>query len=353
MLKRSENFAFGSSCKRFNNKGLHPNLGLTNEYTKIAPGENQKLNDWSKKKIPGSKWIKSEVKEEMKLRLQLNLLSLTPDATSKRPSRKIPNTDRPARIGNSQGALITSKNLPKDYSMTPGPGFYGKGHIASQRFEDWSRNRKFPVDMRSTKLNRYPEYEIAPGWKMTPAQYEVKDRGSIQALLDRRITEKGPYQLFTGERDNTTLTGHWAAPKFKGSATMFYELPSEMNRLNHPSKYFVGKWIPLSDLQILQRLEKSRSEEKYTQRHLIDNISCVSRDALEPGPAHYNPRELGEIRYGFHPPFLNRDKSVRGIAHFIKDTPGPSRYNKVDKRNVNGHRNVFLSKVPRTKMGRK
>lgn len=47
-----------------------------------------------------------------------------------------------------------------------------------------------------------------------------------------------------GERNDSTIIGHLQAKKFKGSKTMFYNLPSEIDKLNDPRKDYVMKFRP-------------------------------------------------------------------------------------------------------------
>lgn len=73
-------------------------------------------------------------------------------------------------------------------------------------------------------------------WKIAPNRYSVRDRGSIAAKLAKVVSKRGPYDLFTGPRDETTIKNHFAPPAFKGPLNWFNTWPSELDNLLHSYK---------------------------------------------------------------------------------------------------------------------
>lgn len=79
----------------------------------------------------------------------------------------------------------------------------------------------------------------------TPAanRYEIKGANLADIAL-KQSGKKGPYTCFTGARDKTSYYGHMV--EMVGQTTIskrfYYDLPSEMNRLNQPKNEFVMKF---------------------------------------------------------------------------------------------------------------
>lgn len=78
----------------------------------------------------------------------------------------------------------------------------------------------------------------------------------LAQMIKKQTGTKGPFACFSGERNEKTIIGHHASKKFKGSRTMFYDVPNGIDMLNHPSKHFVLKIRPgLIDLTNLNVAE--------------------------------------------------------------------------------------------------
>lgn len=77
----------------------------------------------------------------------------------------------------------------------------------------------------------------SPVWKKAPNCYDPNDPGSISALLNKVVSKRGPYDCFTGPRDETTIKNHFAPPLFKGPLNWFNTWPNELEiLLKHPRK---------------------------------------------------------------------------------------------------------------------
>ncbi|XP_062306236.1 ciliary microtubule-associated protein 2-like [Osmerus eperlanus] len=94
-------------------------------------------------------------------------------------------------------------------SWTPGPGSYGKGGVPCAALEE-KRTQSGSVDMElSSGLKRFPEDPKTCG--PCPCTYTLKS--STDILLNKRTSKRGPYDLFTGPRDEPIVSGYFAAPK--------------------------------------------------------------------------------------------------------------------------------------------
>lgn len=73
-------------------------------------------------------------------------------------------------------------------------------------------------------------------WKLAPNRYTAKDHGSMTTKLSKVVSKRGPYDLFTGPRDDSTIKNHFAPPAFKGPLNWFNTWPNELDNLLHGHK---------------------------------------------------------------------------------------------------------------------
>uniref|UniRef100_A0A182RT73 Uncharacterized protein n=1 Tax=Anopheles funestus TaxID=62324 RepID=A0A182RT73_ANOFN len=116
-------------------------------------------------------------------------------------------------------------------------------------------------------------------WSLPPGRYRLG--GNIADLANRSTGTKG--------RNGHPTKGHYANRK-RVRPTLYTEsnshrdtinainLPAEMNKLLHPSKYFVGKIRP-----------GDRMNERPTSRLAISELTACRRDPNSPGPGQYDP----------------------------------------------------------------
>ncbi|KAG8232164.1 hypothetical protein J437_LFUL012236 [Ladona fulva] len=166
MTKTKKPVAFGSSSKRFERKGLHPDLGFPNQLyldkvknfihkslvvllmiirntaqeilcsetverklklflqckdgNKVGPGEYQKLEDWTKRRIAGKKWTEAD-RKGIKHNLKFQQIKITKPACE---DCKLPEKDvREVKIRSTDFGLSKSERFPERKSDTPGPGY--------------------------------------------------------------------------------------------------------------------------------------------------------------------------------------------------------------------------------------
>lgn len=160
-------------------------------------------------------------------------------------------------------------------------------------------------------ISRPPKIET----KLAPNRYTVKGT-NLSELINKQTGTKGPYSCFTVKREAETIIGHLALPKFKGSNTLFYNLP-DLNRLNNPRNDFIMK-IRESPIKPL-----------------------FHKNPLDPAPNHYNPKNycMGAFKssqknlnitkknfYKFYP--MTTVPETENIFTKLKSLqPGPGRYN--------------------------
>lgn len=87
----------------------------------------------------------------------------------------------------------------------------------------------------------------------------------------------GPYDLFTGPRDNSTMTGYFAPSKLPPIKSWPMQIPSTLDRYKHKSYANYGK-ISKTD-----RFLKNPGSRNY----LTDLVMCP-KDPNSPGPGYYN-----------------------------------------------------------------
>ncbi|XP_037032469.1 uncharacterized protein LOC119071622 [Bradysia coprophila] len=157
-------------------------------------------------------------------------------------------------------------------------------------------------------------------------RYEIKGI-NLADIAVKQSGKKGPYSCFTGERDKTSYFGHmveWVGytPISKG---FYYDLPSEMNRLNQPKNEFVMKFR-----------KGSRDKQRTYMRSMLNDLTLCPKDPKFPGPEKYYPQNF-LIRekasnptnhpksYIFHPGqyIPESDRFYYNVSRL----PGPGRYN--------------------------
>ncbi|CAG9854456.1 unnamed protein product [Phyllotreta striolata] len=172
---------------------------------------------------------------------------------------------------------------------------------------------------------------------LSPTLYKFQehDKKNTADITKKLVSVRGPYDLFTGKRDETTMKGFYHPKIFKMPDTLFSAV-SKIDMLLYSKNYAnTGKF-----------LKEERFPKKPTVRHMLERW----RDPALPGPAHYDLKDYKRIvseppdRY----PFLSCKITVRP-SPIAKPTPGPGRYNIKIARYMKQKRNtyVFVTKYPR------
>lgn len=78
--------------------------------------------------------------------------------------------------------------------------------------------------------------ELSYKWRQCPTLYKPNDVGSIETLLKKRVSTRGPYDLFTGPRDYSSIKNHFCQ-KSVDAPDKVYDVPNSLDYLlKHPRK---------------------------------------------------------------------------------------------------------------------
>lgn len=128
------------------------------------------------------------------------------------------------------------------------------------------------------------------GSALCPGQYNCKS--FTEQLADRVISKRGPYDLFTGDRNKPITVGHLAAPNKGNLGPGEYEIKSFLDDLDIQQKTHHGKFSKVD-----------RYPPIPSDRIHCRTLSQWPRKKDEPGPGHYNPQELSKPLASIRPPF--------------------------------------------------
>lgn len=225
---------------------------------------------------------------------------------------------------------------------TPGPGTYGEGGIPHSAIEVKAKQSTSTIGMLDAATSGKRDLPTV-GCHLGPGNYSFKS--SVEGLLEREVSKRGPYELFSLDRNKPIKTGHLA--KF-GSSTLGpgeYGLRSftdDINLYNNAKKGQFGK---------------TEQHPEKAERIYYSTLSQVPKpDAAEhPGPTSYDPKITypkpeNQGKAGFLSEALRNDKRSMKFFTGNFNSVGAGRY-EVQKfheaKHRNGHESVFKSKVGR------
>lgn len=225
---------------------------------------------------------------------------------------------------------------------TPGPGTYGEGGVPHSQIELKAKKSTSTIGMLDAETSGKRDLPTV-GCHLGPGNYNFKS--STQALNERQVSKRGPYDLFSLDRNKPIITGHLA--KF-GSSTLGpgqYDLKSfteDINAYNNVKKGAFGKTT--------QHPEKG-------ERIYFSTLSQVPMPeaADRPGPTSYDPKitypkPQNKGSAGFLSDSQRNDKRSQKFFTGNHNSVGAGRY-EVQKfheaEHRNGHESVFKSKVGR------
>ncbi|XP_033187071.2 ciliary microtubule-associated protein 2, partial [Bombus vancouverensis nearcticus] len=174
-------------------------------------------------------------------------------------------------------------------------------------------------------------------WTLPCNLYDVRHPKSLETYLEKVTGKKGPYNLFTGPRDESTIKGYFATVKLEDRGDWPRSLPAEMDKLLHKSYYFKGRWTTCP-----------RFPKVSGTRAMLKDLALCYKDPKEPGPGHYDPKSPKKPKNTKNYPFNINVEFVRPSLSW--EIPGPGRYKIKDTRTIEGNGWTFLfkSKAPRT-----
>jgi hypothetical protein len=120
-------------------------------------------------------------------------------------------------------------------NMNPGPATYG---VPDEKLEEKRKNKpgKVPILERSKESRGLPTV----GCEVPPASYNLKS--SIDELLNKQVSTKGPYELFSENRSAPITHGPYAQDLDKTLGPGQYNLKSFIDELNNSSRKKYGKF---------------------------------------------------------------------------------------------------------------
>ncbi|CAK1554603.1 unnamed protein product [Leptosia nina] len=333
---------FGSSVKRFGKITVHPNLDRSGLYTDRCDGcdpclyHPQSINEIFQvnryRKVDKDPWrYKNELEDWAKnlgYRNQRILNQRKWQSTVLGPAwteLKEPPKHESACKNVSFGRTPRFK-LRK--SFTPCPGTYYKSEPFKAPYGPHSTRPTFERE----KPCRFED--TAPKWSLAPNRYTIDDKESIENKSKKVVSIRGPYDLFTGKRDGTTVKNHFNTTLRCAAATWPIALKG---CLESYTKSHFG------------RMNKTNRSVPYRGRNALVDISMCLKRPEEPGPAHLNidkEKVFKQNKKGFNSSY-DKPPGYRRVVVW----PGVGRYTIKDVSCGilgQGHKHVFLSRQERT-----
>ncbi|XP_067894149.1 ciliary microtubule-associated protein 2-like [Heterodontus francisci] len=361
---RSLRKLYGQLSERFDVYGVHPDRKKQGSYTEVpydrkatgelerrlAPGYyNVDTGDFStsevSRKAAGPGWARAHEVErfaqtpqlfykEQKLKKKFLESNLGPG------KYEIPNFLDLMKKKNARSRGIcdtTEERFKKKKDIgSPGPGTYGKGGIPTAVLEEKAKKSfglQGLMDSKTAK-NRSPDLV---GCDLAPNTYNLGN--SIDKLLTRVVSKRGPYDIFTGERSSHIKTGHYATDPLNLSPGM-YNIKSFTDDILSPAKKKHGKFsnVPQYPFPPVERIFYSA-------------LNMFRRPAGN--SAFYDVQQLSRPENRKPPPFSS--STSRGgripakLLTFNPNNVGVGRYDptKYDPKSVNTYKSSFDSKTQR------
>ncbi|CAF1342278.1 unnamed protein product [Rotaria magnacalcarata] len=248
-----------------------------------------------------------------------------------------------------RGALDQlTPRFPKDQpDRAPPPGAYGipDEKLVERQFQQGSNIPPFLWNQGSRSLP-------LQGSKIGPGTYNL--RSSIDELIHKRVSEKGPYQLFTLNRSAPITTGHYAVLDT-------WDLSPDFPSKDYPNSISLTHALEKNKkLGVFSKLD--RFQKKPTDRIAIEHPGLQPKNVDFPGPGSYDaarawePSDFHTKKVPFNATSSRNDKRAftnAGAHHAV----GVGRYNLLspvrdetiaDKRKRPKRRNIgFMSTTTR------
>ncbi|KAL5016357.1 hypothetical protein ScPMuIL_005946 [Solemya velum] len=221
---------------------------------------------------------------------------------------------------------------------TPGPGTYGEGGVPHAAVETKERQSTSTVGMLDAGSST-PRNLPSVGSKLGPGTYNF--RSFTEEMVNKVTSLRGPYDLFSEDRNKPITTGHFAAPKQATLGPGQYDLNS-----------FVDRWHTIHKKRHGKFGKVNQSPKVSTERIFCDTLSQCPKDSTFPGPGQYDPQELSKPESHNAPGFLSTaQRNDRLSQRFFTrnfNPVGPGRYD-IQKweeaQHLNGNQSVFRSRT--------
>ncbi|XP_074642342.1 ciliary microtubule-associated protein 2-like [Tubulanus polymorphus] len=367
--KKFKGAPFGVQTSRFDVSGVHPKSKTPGTFTQI-PYDKKSICELNRRLGPGSYHVDTgdfsdkavihrasgpgwaRAYEVSKMAALPHLLHKEQWELKKLLERKLgPGTynikdfltdQRPHSI---RGICQTKEQRFKEPSTlndTPGPGTYGKGGVPHAALEEKGFKSTSTVGMLDAGSSQ-PRSLPMVGSDLGPGSYNFE---SFTDQTAKKLTSlRGPYDLFTGERNKPITTGHYASP------------------ISHlgPGQYELKSFLDDMTSEHSKKQGKFGKVEQYPAKH-SDRIYCctlpqVPRNPEDPGPGNYDPDNPNLKKPSFakkSPGFLSSAQRNDRIAQkfFTRNfnPVGAGRYDIQkweESHHINAHKSVFDSKTGR------
>ncbi|ELU18830.1 hypothetical protein CAPTEDRAFT_226751 [Capitella teleta] len=221
---------------------------------------------------------------------------------------------------------------------TPGPGTYGEGGVPHAAVEEKAKKSASTIGLLGASGAERSLPTVGSG--LGPGTYQFK---SFTEKIDEKVTSlRGPYDLFSGDRNKPIKTGH---------------LASVTNSNLGPGQYKIKSFVDDWSTEHKQRTGRFFKMEQYPEK-AIDRIYSFSlpqnpRNREEPGPGQYEPKMADQVishakkSPGFLSSSQRSDKLSTKFFTGNQNPVGPGRYviqKLEDAQHRNGHTSVFKSK---------
>lgn len=164
----------------------------------------------------------------------------------------------------------------------PGPGTYGLGGVPSAAMERRYAQSSSTIGMLDSGKTVSREVPLV-GCELAPTRYNKTT--FTEEILNKVVSRRGPYDLFTGSRSKPIITGHLAV--IPASSTLgpgSQEIPSFCDEWNTEHKQSVGKFSKL-------HVEATHAHSKTAgERIYCCTLSQCPRQTKEPAPGTYSPK---------------------------------------------------------------
>ncbi|CAH1155493.1 unnamed protein product [Phaedon cochleariae] len=337
---------FGVATKRFIKLGFHPELDVSGAMkktiTKVGPGSyNPKYTTCKSKR--GMSWkVKVETELFSKFLNYKNATLLHEREFYK--SLRGPGTNdvnknlyekQTSAVLENKGFGANERFKQHDSTNIPPPDTYFRNldDISSVTRKQFSKTPTFEWDGFTDRFK-----STAPKNTLAANRYHVQDNKGIDTILKKVVSTKGPYELFTGPRDQTTIKNHFGPPSTI-VPEYYYVKPSDADvLLKHPSKAMAGKFM-----------KAVRFTKKPTKRHMHNDLSLCYRNPNDPSPATYNISDKISVSASKSPYAFNTSKEFIRPPPNWTVFPGPGRYSPKAPKCMKPKKAswVFLSKLER------
>ncbi|XP_067391681.1 ciliary microtubule-associated protein 2 [Emydura macquarii macquarii] len=206
---------------------------------------------------------------------------------------------RPSSI---RGVCDTGEERFRDFirDCYPGPGTYGKNGNPYALMEEKERclaNSRGIMDSKTEKR----VLPSAAGSGLGPATYNLKN--STDEMLKRVVSNRGPYDTFTGDRSKPIICGHYAVEK-KCIELSTSNIKSFVEELDTKDRKKKGVFSSLA-----------RNPGCPTERIFWATLGQCPRAMYAVGPGSHDPKPMERSEYFNQPPFWSSAKRVDRKAY--------------------------------------